>query len=115
MGLEGDRATLAAVLSGVDDVNGYPYRIGTPKAGDAWPLVESLDNQLAGAFEVTWRVMVVLPPDERAASEWFDAHHEPIADALLEAFGVVDRIQPATIETEAGPRSAMMFTVRREA
>jgi hypothetical protein len=113
--LQGDRAELAALLDAVNNVNGFPYRSKLMRDGDAWPLLGQLDNELAGAFQATWLVLVVLPKGEIAASEWFDAHHEPITDALLNAGFGVDRIQPATIDTEAGDRDGMMFTVRREA
>lgn len=115
MSLADDRTELATILSGVAGLKGHRYRPTSLNAGDSWPLVESLDNAIAGAFQVTWRVVVILPSDERAASDWFDQRWEMVADALLDEFGVVDRIQPAAVDTEAGAVSALLFTVRKEA
>lgn len=115
MSLSGDRAELAALLDSVDDVNGFAYRSRLARTGDAWPLIQQLDAELAGAFQVTWQVVVVLPSDEVKASEWFDEHHEPISDALLDAGFGVDRIMPAALDTDAGDGACMLFTVRREA
>lgn len=92
----------------------HKFRPRTMPTGTAWPLLEGLDNPEAGAFQATWRLVVILPSDEIRASEWFDAHHEPIADALGD-FGYVDRIEPGLVDTEAGDLSAMFLTVRREA
>lgn len=114
MSLTGDRAELADALSAVDDVKGYKYRPRAMNTGDAWPLLEFLDNPEAGAFEATWRVAVILPTDEIKASEWFDSHHEPIADGLAD-FGFVERIEPGLVATEAGDLQAMFLLVRREA
>lgn len=114
MSLADDRTDLAAILSGVEGLKGFRYRPTSLNAGDAWPLIESLDSPEAGAFQVTWRVVVILPADERAASDWFDTRWESVADALLDEFGVVDRIQPAAVDTEAGAVSALLFTVRKE-
>ncbi len=114
MSLTGDRQELADTLSTVSDVKGHQYRPASMKAGDAWPLLEYLDTPEAGAFIAQWRIAVILPPDERKASEWFDAHHEPLADALGDV-GYVDRIEPGLVATEAGDLQAMFLIVRREA
>ena len=74
MSLADGRTELAGILSTVSGVAGHRYRPSAARSGDAWPLVESLDNEQVGAFQVTWRVVVVLPSDERAASDWFDTH-----------------------------------------
>lgn len=114
MSLQGDRAELATALSTADGVKGHRYRPRTLRAGAAWPLLEGLDRGPAYDFAATWRVVVILPGDEVKASEWFDEHHELLADALA-SFGYVERIEPGIVATEAGDLEAMFLTVRREA
>lgn len=114
MSTAGDRQELAAVLSEIDGVKGFNYRPNVFTTGNAWPLLEVLDSPEAGAFQATWRVIVILPTDEVRASEWFDEHHEPISDALGD-FGYVERIEPGLVATEAGDLQAMFLLVRREA
>lgn len=112
MSISGDRQALADALSTVAGVTGSKYRPTVLTPGAAWPLVQSIDR--TQDFEVTWRAIVVLPSDERKASEWFDAHHEEVADAL-EDFGYVERIEPGIVATDAGDLEAMFVTVRKEA
>jgi hypothetical protein len=114
MSLTGDRQALADALTAVDDVTGHRYRPRTLPPGTAWPLLQGLDRGPAFDFEATWRVVVILPGDEQRASEWFDAHHEQVADALAD-FGHVDRIEPGLVATDAGDLEAMILTIRREA
>lgn len=114
MSLTADRAAMQVLLSGVDGVKGFQYRPNVISDGDAWPMLESLDDPEATAFVATWRVLVVLPPDEVKASEWFSDHYEPIAEALAD-FGYIDRIEPGLIATEGGDLQAMFLTVRKEA
>jgi len=113
MSLTGDRQELKDALSAIGGVKGFMYRPNTMATGDAWPLLEVLDNPEAGAFQATWRVVVILPTDEVKASQWFDAHHEPISDGLAD-FGFVTRIEPGLVATEAGDLQAMFLTVVRE-
>lgn len=114
MSLTADRATFQQILSGIEGVKGHKYRPSAMRDGDAWPMLESLDDPEATAFVATWRILVVLPPDEVRASEWFSDHHELISDALADV-GYVDRIEPGLIVTEAGDLQAMFLTVRKEA
>lgn len=114
MSLQGQRQELVDALADVDGVKAHKYRPRALKTGDVWPLLEGMDRELGHDFAVTWRAVVILPSDEVKASEWFDAHHEPIADALAD-FGVVERIEPGAVATEAGDLEAMFLTVRREA
>jgi hypothetical protein len=114
MSLTGDRQELADALSTVDSVKGHPYRPRTLPPGTAWPLLGELERGPAYDFAATWRVVVILPDDERRASEWFDEHHEQIADAVTN-FGHVERIEPGLVRTEAGDLDAMFLTVRKEA
>jgi hypothetical protein len=115
MSLTGDRQEIATSLSTVDGVKGSKYRPNVIMPGSAWPLLGPLErDEGSGQFAATWRIAVALPGDEQRASEWFDAHHEEIAEAL-EEFGYVERIEPGLIDTEAGDMEAMIITLRREA
>lgn len=113
MSLVGDRAEIAAALSTVDGVKGYAYRPAVLRAGDGWPLLGPLERADGLSFTATWRVFVVLPQDEQAASEWLDARHEDLVDAL-EPAGFVDRIEPVELSTEAGGLLAIQITMRSE-
>lgn len=114
MSISGDRQAIADAMSTVDGVNGHRYRPQVIMPGAAWPLLGVMERGPAGDFDVTWRVVVILPTGERRASEWFDEHHEQVADALAD-FGYVERIEPGLADTEAGDIEAMIITVRKEA
>ncbi|HEY3516611.1 MAG TPA: hypothetical protein VGL98_06145 [Gammaproteobacteria bacterium] len=115
MSISGDRQAIADALSTVDGVTGSRYRPTVIAPGAAWPLLDSLAAaDGVPAFEVTWRVLVALPTGEQRASEWFDEHHEELADALAD-FGYVERIEPGRLDTEAGDIDIMIITVRKEA
>lgn len=115
MSLAESRQEIADALSTINRVQGFKFRPMTPNAGDAWPLVESLDDPAGRNLRVTWRVVVVLPSDEPDAMEYFDSMHEEISDVLNEEIGNVERIEPGILSTEAGDMSAMILTVSREA
>ncbi len=107
------RADLATVLSGVPDVTGHAHRPSTPAIGDAWPVLGPLDRDLGTAFKVTWRVRVLLPQDEEAASEWLDAHWAPLFNAL-EPFGYVGRGVPVMLAAQGGELYALEITLTAE-
>lgn len=113
MSLVGDREAIAAALSTATGVKGYAYRPTSTKSGDAWPMLSSLDRAGGLAFTVTWRVLVVLPGDEVAASQWIDGHHEQLVDALLPV-GFIDTIAPVKLESSAGDQYALQITMRGE-
>lgn len=113
MSLTGTREAIATAASTAPDVIGYAYRPITPRPGDTWPLLGPMERADGLAFYVTWRVIVFLPQDERAASEWIDTHVEDLVDAL-EPVGFVDRIEPAVISTSAGDQIALQITMRGE-
>lgn len=116
MSIQGQRAEIVSALSTVAVLKPTPYRPASLHQGAAWPLLDSLvaAEPQVPAFEVSWRVVVVLPNDEIRASEWFDEHHEEIAEALLDV-GFVARIEPANLATSAGDMPVMILTMRREA
>lgn len=113
MTLIAKRAEFATALSTVDDVTGYAYRPATPKTGDAWPLLGPLERDDGLAFMVTWRVIVLLPSDERDASAFIDAHFEDLVDAL-EPIAFVDGATPVGRPAEAGSEYALEITTRSE-
>jgi hypothetical protein len=90
------RAEIAEALSTVDGVTGHAYRPPAPSTGDAYPLVDSLTRAAGASFAVAWRVILILPADERAASDWLDAHVLDVADALS-AVGYVTTASPVVI------------------
>ncbi|WP_420123205.1 hypothetical protein [Nakamurella sp.] len=113
MSLAGDRQAIADALSTATDVTGHLYRPVKLRHGDAWPLLGALERGPGRAFEVSWRVLVYLPQDGAAASEWVDAHHEGLVDAL-EAVGFVDRIEPITIPDGDANPYVLQITMRSE-
>lgn len=113
MSLEGDRESFAVALSTVDGVTGHAYRPAAPKAGDAWPLLSTLERAEGLAFFVTWRVLLVLPQDERTASDWFDSKTEALVDALS-PLAFVERIEPVTVPANSGELLALQITMRSE-
>lgn len=113
MSLVGDRLAIATALSTADSVQGYEYRPATPRTGDAWPLLGVLDRADGLSFYATWRVLVFLPQDERAASVWMDEHVEGLVD-VLEPVGFIDRIEPVELTAGSGGQFALQITMRSE-
>jgi class 3 adenylate cyclase len=113
MSLVGDRQAIAAALSGVAGVRGYAYRPKTTKPGDAWPLLGRMDRAAGDAFTINWRVLVLLPQDEAAASEWIDSHVEQLVDALAPV-GFVDPIEPVALGASGSDQYALQITMRSD-
>lgn len=114
MSTEEFRQELADTVTEVTGVQGYPYRPPSPRTGDAWPQWAGDDHDAqSGQFEASWRMFVMLPQDERAASQWSDEHKRPIIDAL-EPVVYVDRVQPGIVTTGAGDQMVMVFQFRGE-
>ena len=114
MGVVSMRADLAAAVSTVAGVTGYPYRPPAPREGDAWPLMGSMDRDGdSGQFAATWRLIVMLPQAEHAASMFMDERLWDLVDAVAE-FGWVDRMNPALVITSAGDQNAIEIQLRGE-
>jgi len=113
MSLTGARTALAAALSEVDGVQGYPYRPRTPRTGDAWPTLAVLERDRGLSFMTTWRVLVLLSGDEQQASEWMDANTSDLVDAL-DPVAFVDSIEPVALVVSGNDTPALQITLRRE-
>lgn len=114
MSIVDTRADLAAAASGVVGIVGYPYRPPAPKAGDAWPLLGSMDRDPdTGQFAALWRLVVMLPQAEQAASAWMDARLWDLVDAVS-PYGFVDRMNPAVLTTGAGDQMVLEIQLRTE-
>lgn len=113
MSLVNDRAEIAAALSTVTDVNGYEYRPTTPRPGDAWPTLPTLERVGGLVWQATWTVIVFLPQDERAASAWIDDHFLAIVTAL-QVPGFADAAEPGVMQTSGGDQYVLEITMRSE-
>jgi hypothetical protein len=108
-----NRADLAAALTGVEGVTGYPRRPTAVKAGDAWPLWRGAERSDGFTFVQTFAVIVALPGEEAQADVNADAYGPLLADAL-EGLMFVESIAPATVDTSAGDMNALLITGRME-
>jgi hypothetical protein len=114
MSLDDFRQDAATALSTVTDVTGFKFRPKTPKVGDSWPNLTNLERDQGASFMVTWRIVVIVPTDDAAASTWIDTHHSDLFDAL-EPIGFVDGMEPALVDTgTAGSMNALLITLRAE-
>ena len=113
MSFESTRAELAAQLSTVEGVKGYAKRPKIIKPGDAWPLFGSFGNRSGGAFQVTWRVIVILGNDEAAAIDKAEALLPELAEAL-DSVAYVDGGEPFAVPTQGGELFALEITARSE-
>jgi hypothetical protein len=111
--LAGKRQQIAAALDSVADVHGHEHRPSTMAVGDAWPLLGPLDRVRGTAFVATWRVRLILPQDEEAASEWLDEHWPPLFYAL-ERHGSVTRAVPVMLPAGGGDMYALEITLLAE-
>lgn len=113
MSLATDRAAIAAQLNTVTGVKGYAYRPTTPRPGDAWPTLPTLELQDGLIWRPTWTVVVFLPQDERAASDWIDANFIAITTALRGGSTFFpDAAEPALMGTNGGDQYVLEITVR---
>jgi len=107
------RQRVAVALDAVPDVTGHSKRPAAPAIGDGWPLLSLLDRAQGTAFLATWRVRVLLPQDEDAASEWLDVHWPPLFYALA-PLGHVQRAAPVMLAAAGGDLYALEITMIAE-
>lgn len=111
MSLIGQREAIAAALTTVADVTGHAKRPVPPAEGDAWPVLGPGDRQSGTAFILTWAVRVIVPQDEYAAEDWWDAHWPALFYALEDNVATVGRFEPITLTTSAGDVLAYQITI----
>lgn len=107
------RHALAVALTAVPDVTGYPHRPSTMTPGDAWPVLGPLTRARGTAFNVQWRVRVLLPQEEEAASVWMDAHWDMLFYAL-EPHGFVSQSTPVMLAAGGGELYALEISLLAE-
>lgn len=107
------RADLTAQLSTVEGVTGYAKRPKVIKPGDAWPLLGSVGNRSALAFQATWRVIVALGNDEATAIDKAEALLPELVEAI-DPVAYVDGAVPFAVPTQAGELFALEITARSE-
>lgn len=108
-----DRAEIATALNTVTGVKGYEYRPKTLRAGDAWPVLESLSLEHSLVWRPSWTVMVILPADERAAGAWIDDHFTDLA-AALRVPGFPETADTVVIPSTSGDIPALAISMRSE-
>jgi hypothetical protein len=106
------RDDLAAVLSTVDGVKGYPKAPAAWNTGDGWPLWSGANRwEDSGLFVDTWRIMIVLPSEEGAADAWIDAHLQALVDAISPV-AFIDSMVPALAQASGNDIYRLQITVR---
>lgn len=107
------RINLAAALSMVTGIVGYPRRPTAFKPGDAWP-------QWAGSapggnrwFEETWHVLIILPQQEASADVFADQHQANLITYLSPIIHI-DTIAPANIPANGSDLLGLVITGRTE-
>jgi hypothetical protein len=113
MSLTTKRQDFATALTGVPDVTGHAHRPASPAIGDAWPMWSGNTRNRGTAFVVQWRVRVMLPQDEAAASVWIDAHWDALFYAL-EPHGFVGQSTPVLLNAAGGDLYALEITLTAE-
>lgn len=96
-----DRPDIKQALDTVDGVTGYLEPPTALKPGDAWPVWAGAARGPGHAWSSSWRVLVVLAPDERSAT----AALGPIAEQVIEALEgllYIDQVNPVDVPTQVG-------------
>lgn len=107
------RQTIADALSTVDGVTGYPKRPKVVKAGDAWALINQLTRGPGNAFEIEWRIAVLIGPDVGTATDKFDSLIPEVTQALVHV-AYVDSARPIAIPIEGGELYGAEILARSE-
>lgn len=101
------RQPLAAALSTVPGVQGYAYKPGAARVGDAWPKWAGDAHEAPGAFTTTWEIYVLVPRDDAGQEEWIEAHRDALIEALAPVLWV-DQVTPGL----SGDSPALVLTGR---
>lgn len=107
------RAEIAAALSKVPDVHATEHRPPVFAEGSAWPMLGPWKRSKGDAFDVQWRIRVVLPQDEEAASTWLDAHWDALFYALAPV-GFVTTVTPVMLPAGGGDLYALEIVMNAE-
>lgn len=113
MSIQDGRRAITAALNAVRDVRGHEYRPTTPRPGDAWPTLPTLELHSGLMWQAEWTVIVFLPQDERGASKWIDDHFLEIV-AALRGPGLPTTAEPGVMQTEGGDQYVLEITLRSE-
>ncbi len=108
-----NRETIAAQLSTVAGLTGYAKRPDVLIEGVAYPLVDQLTRGPGYRFGTTWRVLVVLSPDEFTAADSLDELAPLVTEALVPVL-FIDSVTPIAIPTEGGELFVAEFLGRSE-
>ena len=90
------RDDLAAALSAVDGVTGYAQPPTTPKPGDAWPALVSLERGPGLNFAAAWAVHVALPVAPKDAAEWAESRFVDLVVGIADVAYTERVIMPDT-------------------
>jgi hypothetical protein len=107
------RTAIAAALSTVAGVTGYPRRPTAFKPGDGWPQWAGSQADQGRFYLEAWNVLIVLPAQEQDADAFADSHQQLLADALRPVM-FVDSFAPANIASDGGDVYALLITGRSE-
>lgn len=113
MTFDTSREDIAAALSTVDGVKGYPTRPDVLFPGDAYPLFGSAERGPGLAFLATWRIILVLGNDEALAMTRTEELVTDVA-AALDPVAFVETFVPFAISTQGGDLFALEITARSD-
>lgn len=109
------RDRIVAALNTVAGVHASVSRPKTIGVGAAWPLFDGAQLVAGSTFEGTWRVMLALGGDERAALAKGDELLPLVTRALWQGGGGhVYQLTPGILQTGAGDMFAWEIFVRSE-
>lgn len=98
--------------AGIEGVTAFKGRPTVLEPGAAWPQVQA-HELLAGLWEVTWGIYVIMPADITAAEDWYDDNIQDLRDALQPVV-FIDRDEPTALNTGNNTVFAVLITARSE-
>lgn len=90
------RKAIADAMSRVDGVTGYEVMPDVIAPGAAWPQWTQTIPRTACSSDVTWYVLVALPPDTASAIEAADSLVDAVMSALTD-LGTVELAEPVEL------------------